>query len=56
MLTVPEGGDRFSSNTVDAQETVGLVELEGVVVDGGTATLTLPALSWAVVELEVTEA
>ena len=56
VLTVPEGGDRFSSNTVEAQDTVGLVPLDGVVVDGGTATLTLPALSWAVVELEVTEA
>jgi len=32
---------------------VGLVPLEGVSVDGGVARLTLPALSWAVVELEV---
>jgi len=56
VLTVPEGGDRFSSNVVDAQDTVGLVPLEGVTVDGDVARVTLPALSWAVVELEVAAA
>ena len=53
---MPEGGDRFSSNTEHAQDTVGLVPLTGVTVDGGTARLRLPALSWAVVELEVGKA
>jgi alpha-N-arabinofuranosidase len=56
VLAVPEGGDRFSSNTEGAQDTVGLVPLTGVTVDGGTARLRLPALSWAVVELEVGKA
>ncbi|MBP1242653.1 alpha-N-arabinofuranosidase [Frigoribacterium sp. PvP120] len=53
LLTVPEGGDRFTSNTEQVQDAVGLVPLDGVSVDGGVARLTLPALSWAVVELEV---
>ena len=56
VLEVPEGGNRFSANTEKDQHTVGLHTLEGVAVDGGRMTLTLPALSWAVVELEVTTA
>ncbi|WP_165064902.1 arabinosylfuranosidase ArfA [Marisediminicola senii] len=56
VLQVPEGGDRFSSNVEQHQDLVGLVPLDGVAVDGSRATLTLPALSWAVVELEVTPA
>jgi len=56
VLAVPEGGDRFTANTEQAQDAVGLVPLDGVTVDGGSARLTLPALSWAVVELEVTKA
>jgi alpha-N-arabinofuranosidase len=32
------------------------VPLDGVTVDGGSVRLTLPALSWAVVELEVAKA
>ncbi|SEB44061.1 alpha-N-arabinofuranosidase [Paramicrobacterium humi] len=55
VLTVPEGGDRFSSNTQDA-ERVGLTPLEGVSVEGSAVTLRLPALSWAVVEVAVTTA
>ena len=39
-----------------AQDAVGLVPLDGVTVDGGSVRLTLPALSWAVVELEVAKA
>jgi alpha-N-arabinofuranosidase len=53
VLRIPEGGDRHTANTLDAQDAVGLVPLDGVSVDGAAATLTLPALSWAVVELEV---
>ena len=56
VLEVPEDGDRFSANLKNSQDTVTLHALEGVVVDGGRMTLTLPALSWAVVELEVTPA
>ncbi|GEK20299.1 arabinosylfuranosidase ArfA [Cellulomonas xylanilytica] len=56
VLTVPEGGDRHTTNAQDAQDRVGLRPLEGVQTDGGTVTLRLPPLSWAVVELEVTRA
>jgi alpha-N-arabinofuranosidase len=56
VLAVPEGGDRFTANTEQAQDAVGLVPLDGVTVDGGSVRLTLPALSWAVVELEVAKA
>ncbi|HEY0247043.1 MAG TPA: alpha-N-arabinofuranosidase [Gryllotalpicola sp.] len=56
VLTAPEGGDRFSVNTQDAQDAVGLTPLTGAVVADGELKLTLPALSWAVVELAVTEA
>ncbi len=56
VLQIPEGGDRFTANTLDSQDSVGLVALDGVTVDASTARLTLPALSWAVVELEVTKA
>ena len=54
VLDTPDGGDRFSSNTQDRRDTVGLRALDGVTVDGGTVTVRLPALSWAVVELEAT--
>src|SRR5690606_36591989 len=45
VLTVPEGHDRFVTNTRDAQP-VGLRELD-VRVEDGEVRLTLPALSWA---------
>ena len=50
VLAVPEGGDRFSANTSD-NEQVGLVALDGVGIQDGTVHLSLPALSWAVVEI-----
>ena len=53
VLTVPDGGDRHSANTLDAQSAVGLRPLEGVALDDGVVRLTLPALSWSAVELEV---
>ncbi|PYI68134.1 alpha-L-arabinofuranosidase [Arthrobacter livingstonensis] len=53
VLRVPEGGDRFTRNTLHAQDQVGLVPLNGVKAAGDELKLTLPALSWAVVELEV---
>jgi len=56
VLTVPEGGDRHTTNAQDAQDRVGLRPLDGVRADGGTVSLRLPPLSWVVVELEVTPA
>ncbi|MBA8794174.1 alpha-N-arabinofuranosidase [Friedmanniella endophytica] len=56
VLTVPEGGDRNSANTEQDQDRVRMVALDGVAVDGGTVRLTLPALSWAAVELAVATA
>jgi alpha-N-arabinofuranosidase len=56
VLRIPEGGDRFTTNDEHAQDRVGLVPLDGVAVDGGTVRVSLPALSWTVVELEVTKA
>ena len=53
VLTVPEGGDRHTSNVESAPDTVGLVPLIGVGVQDGAVHLTLPPLSWSVVELEV---
>jgi len=52
VLDVPEGGDRFTTNTQESQP-VGLRQLDGVGIDEGVLKLTLPALSWAVVELDV---
>ena len=53
VLEVPGGKTRFAANTIEQGEQVGLKPLTGVTVDGNRMTLTLPALSWAVVELEV---
>ncbi|MVA76546.1 alpha-L-arabinofuranosidase [Auraticoccus sp. F435] len=55
VLTVPEGGDRFSANTAEAQP-VGLVDLDGVQLEEQNLTLTLPALSWAAVTVDVAPA
>jgi len=56
VLTVPEGGDRHTTNSQDAQDRVGLRPLDGVRAQDGVVSLRLPPLSWAVVELEVTPA
>ncbi|RKR75093.1 alpha-N-arabinofuranosidase [Frondihabitans australicus] len=56
VLQIPEGGTRKSANTESEQDAVGLAPLDGVTLDGSSARLTLPALSWAVVELEVAKA
>jgi alpha-N-arabinofuranosidase len=52
VLTIPEGGDRFASNTEDAPERIGLVALEGAAIDGDALTFTLPPLSWGWVLVE----
>jgi alpha-N-arabinofuranosidase len=53
VLRAPNGGDRFSANTLTAGEQIGLTALSGVNAADGTVTATLPALSWAVIEIEV---
>ncbi|MFE6735090.1 alpha-N-arabinofuranosidase [Microbacterium sp. NPDC057650] len=53
VLTIPDGGDRHTANTLDAQGAVGLRRLDGVALDAGTARLTLPALSWSAIEFDV---
>ena len=52
-LFAPEGGDRFSTNAVDHQDTVQPVPLTDVTLaaDGAAATVVLPALSWSIVRL-----
>ncbi|MBP2412379.1 alpha-N-arabinofuranosidase [Arthrobacter stackebrandtii] len=56
VLDVPTGLDRFAKNTLELPNQVGLRPLTGVTAAGGQLTLTLPALSWAVVELNVEKA
>jgi alpha-N-arabinofuranosidase len=56
VLRIPEGADRFTTNNEQNQDRVGLVALNDVTVDNGTLHLTLPALSWAVIEVQVTKA
>lgn len=54
VLAAADGQDRFTANTLDSGEQVGLRPLDGVrVVDAGIE-LSLPPLSWAVVEIAVT--
>ncbi|MCU1573200.1 MAG: abfA [Micrococcaceae bacterium] len=54
VLETPEGKDRHASNNQQVGEQVGLTALDGVKAAGSELRLTLPALSWAVVELDVT--
>jgi alpha-N-arabinofuranosidase len=56
VLEIPDGGDRFTINSQDQPGRVGLKPLDGVKATGSELRLTLPALSWAVVELEVAKA
>ncbi len=56
VLEIPEDGDRFTINSQDQPGRVGLTALEGVKATGSELRLTLPALSWAVVELDVVKA
>ncbi|MGJ9426564.1 alpha-N-arabinofuranosidase [Nesterenkonia halotolerans] len=57
VLRIPEGGDRHTANDLASQEAVGLVALEGVRIEesaeGAGVQLSLPALSWSVVQLKV---
>jgi alpha-N-arabinofuranosidase len=56
VLDIPDGGDRFSANTEHDQERIALRPLEGITVDGASVALSLPALSWSIVVLEVATA
>ncbi|NNC11459.1 alpha-N-arabinofuranosidase [Planctomonas sp. JC2975] len=56
VLQIPEGTDRFTTNDEQHQDRVGLIPLNDVTVEAGALHVTLPALSWAVVEIEVTKA
>ncbi|WP_136518090.1 MULTISPECIES: arabinosylfuranosidase ArfA [Cellulomonas] len=56
VLDVPEGGDRYTANTQENPDAVGLRPLGDVTVDGEQVALRLPPLSWAVVQLEATAA
>lgn len=55
LLTIPEGGDRHVANTLENPEAVTLVPLDSVGIEDGVVNLRLPALSWAVVQLETTQ-
>ncbi|MFK3835249.1 alpha-N-arabinofuranosidase [Microbacterium sp. NPDC087868] len=55
-LTIPEGGDRRTANLETTPDTVHMVPLAAAEIVDGTVRATLPALSWSVIELEVTRA
>jgi len=52
VLQIPEGHDRFTTNNPHIGEHVGLTTLKDVKAAGHELKFTLPALSWAVVEIE----
>lgn len=56
VLTVPDGTDRYAVNDEQHPGRVRPQTLNGVAVDGDTTRLTLPPLSWATVELDVSRA
>ncbi|NAZ77470.1 alpha-L-arabinofuranosidase [Kineococcus sp. T13] len=51
VLAATEGQDRHTTNATGDHQQVGLRPLEDVSVTDGTATVVLPPLSWAVVQL-----
>jgi alpha-N-arabinofuranosidase len=51
VLAADEGQDRHTTNDEQHPDRVGMRPLDGVQVADGTAQLTLPPLSWAVVQL-----
>ena len=53
VLTIPRRGDRHTTNDERHQERVGMRPLDRVAARGGTLMVTLPPLSWAVVEVSV---
>jgi alpha-N-arabinofuranosidase len=55
VLAIPEGGTRHSTNAL-GNESVNLRPLREVGAQDGVLRATLPALSWSVIELEVSSA
>ncbi|WP_300342146.1 alpha-N-arabinofuranosidase [Nesterenkonia sp.] len=53
LLRVPEGGDRHTANTEQNPEAVTLVPLQQAGIEDGVLHATLPPLSWAVLEVDV---
>ncbi len=53
VLRIPDCADRFTANTEKDQDRIGLTRLDSVAVDGATVSLSLPALSWSMVLVEV---
>jgi alpha-N-arabinofuranosidase len=51
VLAAADGQDRHMTNDEQHPDRVGLRPLDGVEVVDGQATLSLPPLSWAVVQL-----
>ncbi|WP_433274633.1 alpha-N-arabinofuranosidase [Pseudonocardia xinjiangensis] len=51
VLAADEGQDRHTTNDEQHPDRVGMRPLDGVQIADGTAQLTLPPLSWAVVQL-----
>jgi alpha-L-arabinofuranosidase len=56
VLEIPEDGNRFTINTQSRPDHVGLKPLQGAKASGSELRATLPALSWAVIELDVAKA
>ena len=54
VLTAGEGQDRHSANTSQTPDLVAMTTLTDVQALDGTLRVRLPALSWAVVQIEVT--
>ncbi|GAB3268511.1 alpha-N-arabinofuranosidase [Arthrobacter pigmenti] len=55
VLQIPEGKDRFTTNNLPNPDNVGLVPLHDAKAAGSELRVNLPALSWAVVEVEVSK-
>ncbi|BBF99022.1 MULTISPECIES: arabinosylfuranosidase ArfA [Pseudonocardia] len=53
VLTAGPGQDRHTGNNETAPEAVGMRPLDGVRIEGGEVSVTLPPLSWAAVPLDV---
>ncbi|GAA1171868.1 alpha-N-arabinofuranosidase [Nesterenkonia xinjiangensis] len=53
VLAIPEERDRRAANVLDDQDAVGLRPLREVGLEDGALRVTLPPMSWAVVQLEV---
>ncbi|GFZ94674.1 arabinosylfuranosidase ArfA [Nesterenkonia alkaliphila] len=56
VLTIPADGDRHTANTEQDQSAVQLVPLDSVSIEESAVRIELPALSWAVVLLDVQNA